>query len=68
MFKPTHIYHFGDLSANNKLMFPKGVPVKMSGHAHNEDTLWVSDSENNTAGWANPNGCKNFAGSYVVEI
>lgn len=68
MFKPTHLFMFGEGSVNNKRMFPKGIPVQATEHGCDGETLWLSDDKGNSAGWANKNGTKNYAGSFVVKL
>lgn len=44
MFNPTHIFHFGDRSLNNKELFPEGVPVQANGEDDEGyvDRGWIS--------------------------
>jgi len=67
MFNPTHIFHFGDRSLNNKQAFPKGVPVQANGEDYEGYIEWSGDAEHGVVGYTQ-GGVVNEFGSYVVLI
>lgn len=67
MFNPTHIFHFGDRSLNNKQQFPEGVPVQANAEDDEGYIEWVGDVQLNVVGYTQ-SGVVNEFGSYVLLI
>lgn len=51
MFNPTHTFHYA-AGSNNKVTFPKGIPVVLG--SVDEDGLieWLADDQGNVGGYS----------------
>lgn len=67
MFKPTHIFHFGGRSLNNKQNFPQGVPVQANAQDDQGYVEWVGDDQLSVVGYTQGLVVNEF-GSYVLLI